>query len=119
MRKYTLSICAYIMEHRLDFCTAVGANVHSNDWTDFVQYLDRFASGKHMAGDYKAFDKNMPSEVLLEAFSMIIDIAKISGNYSSEDVIVMRGIATDLAYPVLESLIQIQYLYQMFLKCLL
>jgi hypothetical protein len=102
MRKYTLSVSAFIMRHRLSFNTAVGANVHSTDWQDIFDHLHNFKSGKYIAGDYKAFDKNMPSEVLLAAFSCILLIAQMSGNYTDQDLYVMQGIQTDLVYPLLE-----------------
>jgi len=102
MRKYTLSVSAFIMRHRLSFNTAVGANVHSTDWQDIYNYLHRFNSGKYIAGDYKAFDKNMPSEVLMAAFSCVLLIARLSGNYSEQDLYIMQGIQTDLIYPLLE-----------------
>jgi hypothetical protein len=41
----------------------------------------------------------MSAEFMLASFKLLIEIAKESGNYDEEDLMVMRGIATEISYP--------------------
>lgn len=42
----------------------------------------------------------MPAEVMIEAFGIIIAICRKSGNYDEQDLLCIRGIMTDICYPV-------------------
>jgi hypothetical protein len=102
MRKYCLTVCAHIMEYRLQFCTAVGANCYSSDWKDIAEHMQYFGSNRYIAGDYKAFDKKMPCYILLAATDCILDIMRGSGKYTKDELFICQGIFTDLCFPVVE-----------------
>jgi hypothetical protein len=55
-----------------------------------------------IAGDFRKFDKKMPPEFIREAFDILIDLAEYSGNYSEDQLTIMRGIAADTAYPLMD-----------------
>jgi hypothetical protein len=55
-----------------------------------------------VAGDYKAYDKKMSPKEILAAFDVIIHFCKLSGNYTEEDITVIRGIAEDTAFAVVD-----------------
>lgn len=122
-RMYYLSLIRLIQNNKFAFETAVGTVAQSMEWFDLLNYLMRDLShiddewvsnhrkeyvGKNqlenrfIAGDYKAFDKRMSPLFILEAFEILIDIAKLSENYTDEDIKIMRCIAYDTAYPTID-----------------
>eukprot|EP01084_Bolivina_argentea_P208140 354976_1 len=54
-----------------------------------------------IAGDYKAFDKSLPVEIMLQSFHHLIKIAERAG-YSERQLTIMRGIATEISMPIYE-----------------
>jgi hypothetical protein len=54
-----------------------------------------------IAGDYAAFDKSMPPNVILAAFDILIHLCKRAG-YSEKDLLVCRGVAVDTAFPLVD-----------------
>jgi hypothetical protein len=55
-----------------------------------------------VAGDYKAYDKRMSPVFMMAAFDIIIEICKLSRNFDDEEIQIMRGIATDTSYPLMD-----------------
>ena len=54
-----------------------------------------------VAGDYKFYDKKMSPQMILAAFDILIDIASAAG-YTENDIKVMRGVAVDTAYALVD-----------------
>ena len=99
VRMYFLPIARFLsMQPILSEC-ACGINAQGPEWNTLAEHLRKFGDDRIFAGDYSKYDLRMPAQIVFAAFSILIDIAKISGNYSEEDLCVMRGIATDIAYP--------------------
>ena len=82
-------------KHRHKFGMAIGANVLSEDWTTIYEWVTKHGENNMIAGDYKAFDKNMPREVMLAAFQILFDIMSIYG-WCIEDIIVARRLASEI-----------------------
>lgn len=82
-------------KHRHEFGMAIGANVLSEDWTVIYHWVTRFGVSNMIAGDYKAFDKNMPREVMLAAFQILFDIMHIYG-WCVEDIRVAKRLASEI-----------------------
>jgi len=100
LRQYYLwCIPLFSGKYRHLFGMAIGANAVGKDWTVLAKYISKHGASKIIAGDYKSFDKMMPPEVMMSAFWILIEIAKIAG-FSSADVKIMTGIATDICYPL-------------------
>jgi hypothetical protein len=78
---------------------AVGVNAHGLEWQELCDYMMKFGLDRVFAGDYSKWDLRLPSQLTLSAFNCMILIAKAVG-YSSRDISIMEGIATDVAYPV-------------------
>jgi len=98
-RRYYLSfIRECVGRHRLDFEMAIGANAHGVDWERIYNHVVKHGAYRCFAGDYKAFDKQMSPEIIIAAFTVILNIFEASG-WSEEDLRVARGIATDTAFP--------------------
>jgi hypothetical protein len=96
IRKYFLPICRFLSCNPLDSECAVGINPHSPDWDELHRHVS--SKGKNcMAIDYKKYDTRMPCQLVYAAFAVYIDIAKHSGNYTEDDLAIMRGVATEVA----------------------
>jgi hypothetical protein len=102
VRKYYLSIVRLIQNHQQLFECSVGISAQSLAWDDLYQYLVQFGEDRMFAGDYSKYDKKMSPTVILEAFEILISLAITSGNYSHDDIKVMRGIAVDTAFPIID-----------------
>lgn len=99
VRKYFLTLSAIMQEKKGLFECAVGINVYSPEWTDLMQEVYKYGIDRVVAGDYKAFDGRMSPRFMLAAFKILIAIAEESGNYEEDDLMVMRGIATEITNP--------------------
>lgn len=101
-RMYLLCIIREFVGHRrLSFEMAIGANAHGMDWEEIYQRVVRHGTDRCFAGDYKNFDKQMPPELIMAAFEVIINILK-AADWSEEDLLIVRGIATDTAFPTMD-----------------
>lgn len=79
---------------------AVGVNCMGPDWSELGEYMRHFGDDRILAGDYSKYDLRMPAQVMFAAFRVMIDVAEFCG-YASDDLKIMRGIATDVCYPVM------------------
>lgn len=102
VRKYLLAFIRVMQLNRFVFEASIGVVAQSREWEDLRKFLTRFGENNMIAGDYKAFDKKMPASVMLAAFEIIEEVCKASGNYSEEDLRVIRGIAMDTCFPVVD-----------------
>lgn len=84
---------------RHKFGMAMGANAVGEDWTILYEYLMELGPDHAIAGDYKKFDKGMPPELIMKAFDILIRIAIKSG-FPEEDIKLMKGVATEVSYPI-------------------
>lgn len=98
VRKYLLSVVRVIQENRYVFEAAPGIVAQSSEWDELYHYLTHFGTHKIIAGDYGKYDKKMSSVMILGAFDVIHDICEASGNYTSQDLQVIRGIGYDTAF---------------------
>jgi hypothetical protein len=98
VRKYLLSVIAVIQSNREIFNAAVGVVAQSREWEQTMLYVTKHGKDRMVAGDYAAYDKKMSSIVILAAFDVILDLCVRAG-YSEQDLLVVRGIAVDTAFP--------------------
>eukprot|EP00996_Jenningsia_fusiforme_P005097 NODE_5_length_6143_cov_28.997867_g4_i0.p1 GENE.NODE_5_length_6143_cov_28.997867_g4_i0~~NODE_5_length_6143_cov_28.997867_g4_i0.p1 ORF type:complete len:997 (-),score=137.96 NODE_5_length_6143_cov_28.997867_g4_i0:3151-5913(-) len=101
VRKYYLPVVKFVQDHGLEMECAVGINAFGPEWEDVVQLITKFGDDRMIAGDYKAFDKSASAKAMMSAFDVLIEIARRAG-YSDRDLTIMRGIATDICYPLYE-----------------
>jgi hypothetical protein len=102
VRKYLLSVTRLIQNNREAFEAAPGTIAQSLEWHKLREYIVRFGHDRIVAGDYKAFDKRMSPKEILSAFDIISELCKLSGKYTPEDMLVIRGIAEDTAFPLVD-----------------
>nr|WPR18091.1 MAG: structural polyprotein [Skomarfal virus 12] len=96
-RKYYLPILRFLSMNPLLSEIAVGVNPHGPDWHELMTHVTQYGEERTLAGDYAAYDKKAPAQLMLAAFCVLIDLAKRC-NYSERDISVMRGLATDTVY---------------------
>jgi len=101
VRMYLLSVIRLIQKNRFVFESAPGVVAQSTEWEQIMEYLVYFGDDKIIAGDYGKFDKRMPPTVIKLCFDIIYDICKLSG-YSEDDLRVVKGIAEDTAFPLVD-----------------
>jgi hypothetical protein len=99
VRKYYLSISALMQTNKEIFECAVGLNVESPEWTTMMKSIYKYGEDRVVAGDYKSFDGRMSPRFMLASFKILINLAEVSGNYDRDDLIIMRGIATEICSP--------------------
>jgi len=99
VRKYFLTISALMQENKKVFECAVGLNVESPEWTSMMKHVYKFGEDRVVAGDYKSFDGRMSPRFMLASFKILINLAERSGHYDSDDLMIMRGIATEICSP--------------------
>jgi hypothetical protein len=102
VRKYLLSFCRLLQNERFAFEAAPGTVAQSLEWQEIYDYIIQHGVDRIVAGDYKAYDKKMSPKEILAAFDVIIYFCKLSGNYTEDDIKVIRGIAEDTAFAVVD-----------------
>jgi hypothetical protein len=100
VRKYFLTFIRIICLFPLESETSVGVNAHGPEWDELSRYLNRYGEERVIAGDYSKYDLRMPAQTIMAVFKIYIDIAKECGTFSSDDLCIMRGIATEIAYHI-------------------
>eukprot|EP00918_Siedleckia_nematoides_P082427 GHVU01180641.1.p1 GENE.GHVU01180641.1~~GHVU01180641.1.p1 ORF type:complete len:820 (-),score=53.76 GHVU01180641.1:187-2559(-) len=101
VRKYLLSVVRVIQRNRFVFESAPGTIAQSPEWGGIYEYLTKFGKDTLVAGDYSKFDKRMPPVCVMGAFRIIEQLCAKAG-YTDKDLLVIRGIAYDTAYPLID-----------------
>jgi len=99
VRKYYLTLAALVQRNKIATECAVGVVVQSPEWTELFEHIGKHGWDRAIAGDYAKFDGRMSPQVMLAAFKLLIKLAEKSGNYDADDLVIMRGIATEISYP--------------------
>jgi len=101
VRKRLLSFIRVMMKNRFIFEAAPGTVAQSLEWEEIRNHLTQFGADKMVAGDYGKFDKKMLPDFILAAYDIIIEIHRAAG-WSDEDLLVLKCIAEDTAYPLID-----------------
>jgi hypothetical protein len=99
VRKYFLPIARNLSLFPLLSECAVGINPYSPEWEQLYKYIIKHGEKAILAGDYKKFDLSMLPEINAASFEILIMMAEKTGNYTPDDLTIMRGVATDIVYP--------------------
>lgn len=98
IRKYFLPICRILSLFPLTSECAVGVNAQGPEWDVLAKHMAKHGTDRIFAGDYSKYDLRMPAQLILAAFGVLIKIAQECGDYTEDDITIMRGIATEIAY---------------------
>jgi len=97
LRKYFLSIIAYFQTWNFASEAAIGMDATGPDWDDIHDHI--FKDGwKVFCGDYSNYDQRMGSSIMMKAWWILIEIARMSGNYPSVAVRIMWVLAVECCY---------------------
>jgi hypothetical protein len=98
VRKYFLWPIRFLCMNSLIAECAVGINCHSEEWEQLMNHVRKFGNHKVFAGDYGSYDQKLPSQLIIAAIGVAIDIARAMG-YDEESLNVMEAMAGDIAFP--------------------
>lgn len=100
IREYFLPIARILSLFPLVSECAVGINAMGPEWDQLQDHIKKFGTDRIVAGDYSKYDLRMSAKLTSAAFKILIDFAEMCG-YSQEDLQMMRGIATEVVYPMM------------------
>jgi len=98
LRKYFLPIARVLQMNPLLSECAVGINSHSPEWDELRAFVLKYKNV--IGGDYSKYDQRLPAQVILCAFSIYIELAKLA-RYSDEDITIMKAVVGDIAYALI------------------
>lgn len=98
VRKYYLPIARLLSLFPLTSECAVGVNAQGPEWDQLARHMKKFGDDRILAGDYSKYDLRMPAGMIIAAFKCLVDIAQKCGQYSDDDITIMKGIATEIAF---------------------
>jgi hypothetical protein len=101
VRKYFLTIVRFIQTNGFELETGVGINAQGPEWDALVRHLKRFGCDQGFDGDYSDFDQKQSPDWTLEAWGILYKVACESG-YDERSLCVMRGLITEIVYPIFE-----------------
>lgn len=102
IRQFFLPLSRLVRQNNELFECSVGMNCYGMQWQWLYNLVTMFGRDRVIAGDYKAFDQHMPSEVMLLAFEILICLA-IQAGYTHDQLTIMRTIASEICFPFYES----------------
>jgi len=99
-RKYGLPLLRFLSMHPILSECAVGVNPYNDEWDQLHNHLtfNGTNNDRIVAGDYKAWDQKLPSQLVMAAFEVIVRLAKMIPTYTYEDILMIQGLATDTTY---------------------
>lgn len=100
IREYFLPIARLLSLFPLVSECAVGINAQGTEWDALQSHVKKFGEKRIVAGDHAKYDLQMCAKYTSAAFKIMIDFAEWCG-YSEEDLTMMRGIATEVVYPMM------------------
>lgn len=99
VRKYFLPVLRLISLFPLVTECCVGINVEGTEWDELIRHIEEFGEERCFGADYKLYDQTLPVELCEAMLSILINIARLSGNYTERDLKIMNGIATEVMFP--------------------
>jgi hypothetical protein len=100
VRKYGLPVARFLSTHTLLSECAVGVNCYSREWDELCEHITAFKNNKILAGDYSKYDLRMSAQLILQAFKVLITLARQMG-YTRDEIYVFQGLATEVANPLI------------------
>lgn len=100
VRRFFLPVARFLSMNPLIAECAVGINASGREWDELANHMNKFGKDRIVAGDYSKYDLRMPAQLTQAAFSVMIRIAKWSGNYSAKDITVMESISFEVTSPL-------------------
>lgn len=100
VREYFLPLARVFSLFPLVSECAVGINAQGPEWDELQEFIKKYGIERIVAGDYSKYDLRMSAKLTSAAFKILIDFAEKCG-YSQDDLAIMRGVATEIIYPMM------------------
>jgi hypothetical protein len=100
-RKYLLPIIAFLCDNRFVSESMLGINPYGSEWEDLHSHVSQFGESRMGAMDYSKYDLRVSSQITLASYRVMYEIARGLG-YTPDALAVIKGLATDMCYPVLD-----------------
>jgi hypothetical protein len=97
IRKYYLPLLRVLQMNPLVSECAVGINSHGPEWDEFHKHAYKFGEDRLFGGDYGKYDQKIPSQLILAALRILIDLARVC-KYTSDDLKIMEAMAGDIVF---------------------
>jgi hypothetical protein len=97
VRRYFLPVLRMLQMNPFVSECAVGINCHGPEWDQFYKHATHFGTKRLFGGDYGKYDQKLPSQLLLAALRILIDLAGEMG-YSVEDRKIMAAMSGDIVF---------------------
>nr|APG78965.1 hypothetical protein [Beihai picorna-like virus 23] len=97
IRKYYLPLLRVLQMNPLLSECAVGINSHGPEWEQFHVHVTKFGMDRLFGGDYGKYDQKLPAQLILAAFRVLIDFAKVC-DYTEEDIRIMEAMTADVVF---------------------
>lgn len=95
IRKYFLPLIRFLQMHPLVSECAVGINCHAPEWEQLYTFMSKHPN--LIGGDYKKYDQKLPSQLIITAFKILIELAK-QCDYTQDDITIMESMVADVVY---------------------
>nr|ULG00120.1 MAG: nonstructural polyprotein [Salisharnavirus sp.] len=103
IRKYFLPVARFLAENPLVTECAVGLNCMSDQWERLMDFAEHFADDDQvLAFDYSKYDVRMSSQLTHAAWSIYIELARMTGRYSDDDLHIMTMMLADIVHPIID-----------------
>lgn len=100
VRKYFLPIARIFSCNPLTTECAVGISAEGPEWYEWDSHVFKFGPKRVLAGDYSKYDLRMPAQLSTLALGIMIKCAERCQSYSPDDLLIMKGLVTELSYPL-------------------
>lgn len=100
VRMFLLGFIRMVQNERYAFECAVGITTASLEWEELYDHITKFGCETIVAGDYESYDKTMSPVESLAVGDIVEYYARESGNFSDEEIKIIRCIFEDAAYPL-------------------
>lgn len=100
IREWFLPLVRVLQMNPLKSECAVGINAHGPEWEEFHQHVHKFGEDRLIGGDYGKYDQKLSSQLILTAFRILIDFARVC-DYPDETIRMMEALSGDIAFAII------------------
>jgi hypothetical protein len=102
VRMYLLTLARVMQLQPFLFGAMVGVDCHSDQWSQTFDFMEGPNQWLVFDGDYSNFDKILVSELTQNVKEFILDLCKVSDNYSSSELTIVENLLTATLSPVVD-----------------
>ncbi len=97
VRQYLLPFVKLMQENQLVFGAMPGCVAQSIEWENLMKHIVKFGDQRLFAGDFRAYDKNLVSMLMLEAVEVIATVYRAAG-WTEEELLPIYTYGEDVSF---------------------